>query len=356
MSKIKILPILSTVFLSPISILWENIYRVRRFSYNFGIFSRNEFKVPIISIGNLTFGGTGKTPFTLWLSDYLYGLDKKVMILTRGYKGKLEHKSGILKSDRRLGYNPMLYGDEPMLLARRLTNASIVVGKNRSENLKHYFESEKPDVVLLDDGHQHSKLARNVNIVLFDSLMSLQRYKVAPKGYMREGFSALKDADLVVLGRCDQASSEQKEKLKKMILEYNPRIPFAEISYLPTGLFDSNYEKALELDQIANQNVICIAGIASPGSFYNSIENLGAKIVHKETFPDHHYFTTEEIDRLIQLAKKENAIIITTEKDIVKIRKISDASEIYYLEIKVNFMNGKEQTQEIISKAFLSAR
>lgn len=352
----KILSLLSTVFLSPVSILWENIYRVRRFAYNFGIFSRNEFKVPIISIGNLTFGGTGKTPFTLWLSDYLYGLDKKVMILTRGYKGKLEHKSGILKSDRRLGYNPMLYGDEPMLLARRLTNASIVVGKNRSENLRHYFESEKPDVVLLDDGHQHLKLGRNVNIVLFDSLMSLKRYKVAPIGYMREGFSALKDADLVVLGRCDQASTKQIKNLRKLILKFNPRIPFAEIAYLPTGLFNSNYEKVFGLESLVDQKVVCIAGIASPESFYNSIENLGAKVVRKETFPDHHYFSLDEISRLVELAKEENAIIVTTEKDIVKIRKVSDSSEIFYLEIKVNFLNGKEQTQEIISKAFLSAR
>ena len=148
----------------------------------------------------------------------------------------------------------------------------------------------------------------------------------------------------------------QLVKLKQIILTHNSSLPIAEIAYLPTGLFDSNYQKKLKLEELVDQKVICIAGIASPGSFYSSIESLGANIIHSETFPDHHYFSVEELNRVVELAKQEDAIIVTTEKDIVKIRKISDSSSIYYLEIKVDFLNGKEETQKIISKAFLSAR
>jgi len=339
----------------PLAFLWESIYKFRRFCYNYGISPQNKFQVPVISIGNLTFGGTGKTPFTLWLSKYLGSMDKRVMILTRGYKGKLEHKSGILRTGRRLGYNPFDYGDEALVLARRLENASIVVGKNRSENLRFYFEEESPDIVLLDDGHQHLKLHRNINIVLFDTLMPLSKYKVAPLGYMREGFSALKDAELIVLGRCDQASDEQKTNLKSLIREHNKVAPFAEIAYRPKGFYYSSFEEAFDLEAIRGRNVICVAGIASPLSFYNLVESLGGIIVHKESFPDHHYFKADEISLLLEKAKQENAIIVTTEKDIVKWRRISDDKNVVYLEINIDFLSGEKETQEIISKTFLNS-
>ncbi len=351
----KVLSLVAGFLLWPLALLWESIYKFRRFCYNYGIYPQNKFQVPVISIGNLTFGGTGKTPFTLWLSKYLGSMDKKVMILTRGYKGKLEHKSGILRSGRRLGYNPFEYGDEALVLARRLENASIVVGKNRSENLRFYFEEESPDVVLLDDGHQHLKLHRNTNIVLFDTLMPLSKYKVAPLGYMREGFSALKDAELIVLGRCDQSSVEQKDKLKSLIREHNKIAPFAEIAYEPIGFYYSSYEKAFDVDAIKGKNVICVAGIASPLSFYNLVESLGGVIVHKEAFPDHHYFNSDEISRLLEKAEAEDAIIVTTEKDIVKWRRISDDQNVVYLEIQVNFLAGEKETQAIISKTFLNS-
>ena len=118
--------------LGPFSWAWESVYQVRRFAYNYGVFKRNKFQVPIISVGNLTFGGTGKTPITLWIAEYFNSRERKVMILMRGYKGKLEHSSGILRSGKKIGFNPFYFGDEALLFARRLQNVSVVVGKNRS--------------------------------------------------------------------------------------------------------------------------------------------------------------------------------------------------------------------------------
>ena len=320
--------------------------------FNYGLIKQNYFQVPIISIGNLTFGGTGKTPFTLWLSEYLGESNKRVLVLMRGYKGKLEHGSGLLKSGARLGYNPFEYGDEALLLARRLKNTFIAVGKKRSENLEHYFEEVSPDVVLLDDGHQHLKLNRDLNIVLFDSLMSLDRYKVAPSGYMREGFTALKDAQLVVLGRADQVSSNKLDELKKIISKYNHEVSFAEICYRPTGLYNVSYQKVFDVDYLVGKKVICVAGIASPTSFFKNIEMLGMDVIHQESYPDHHYFKTEEITRLLEMAEKEDAYILTTEKDIVKIRRVSDSDRVLYLEIKVHFLKGEQNAKKMISRAF----
>lgn len=354
--KINILKYLGYSFGYPLSVVWETIYRLRRFFYKYGFFNQVKFRVPIISVGNLTFGGTGKTPFTLWLSEYLESLDNKVVILTRGYKGKLESSNGIIRSKSKIKGNPLDYGDEPLVLSRRLKNTSIIVGKNRSENLDFYFREEEPDVVVLDDGHQHLKLHRNLNIVLFDCLLPLNRYKVAPLGYMREGFSALRDADLIVLGRSDQVSEKRKLKLQEELLTYlDGDVPFAEIGYRPTGVMDCSFNQVMDAKDLAGKKVICIAAIASPLSFYGLVDSLGAEIVHRESFPDHHYFKPEEISRLLEMAKKEDAIVLTTEKDIVKIRRISDDDRIAYLEIKIHFYKGEKEAKEIISRAFFNS-
>lgn len=347
---IKLGSFFSTLLL-PLSYLWSLIYRLRRFFYHFGFFKQNYFRVPIVSIGNLTFGGTGKTPFTLWLANYLNERQKSVMILMRGYKGKLEHSSGILKSGKKLGYNPFDFGDEALLLARHLKKGSVVVGKNRSENLDFYFEQEKPDVVLLEDGHQHLKLYRSCNIVLFDSLMPLDRYKVAPLGYMREGFSSLKDAHLVVLGRADQVEKEKLIELKNLLSKYlNPNTPIAEFCYRPIGFFNMNHIELLGMDEIKGRKVICVAGVANPESFFNLIESLGANVVNRYQFADHYFFTSEDMQKIMDEITQEDALLVTTEKDIVKMKRVVDDSRICYLEIQVEFLSGIEKVEEIISQ------
>ena len=335
----------------PFSLLWEWVYRIRRFAYDYGILTQNEFRVPIISVGNVTFGGTGKTPFTLWLAQYLNAIDKKVLILMRGYRGKLENKSGILRRGVRVRSNPIAYGDEALLLARRLPDASIVVGKNRSENLEYYFSSEMPDVALLDDGHQHLKIKRNLNIVLFDSLLPLSCYKLAPRGYLREGLTALGCADVVVLGRCDQVNADKREALRNLLRPYlRPTTVFAEMCYQVTGLFNSEHSCVCSLNELAGKKVICVAGIASPQSFFSQIRNAQAELIEKISFPDHHYFTKEELCSLLELAKKHDALIITTEKDMVKIKRIVDDARILYMGIDVKFMSGEEEVVKRILK------
>lgn len=342
------------IILRPLSSLWESVYKIRRFLYDFDFFEQKEFEVPIISIGNLTFGGTGKTPFTLWVSRHLEEKNKKVMILTRGHKGNLEKASGIIKSEKRLGQSPVDFGDEPVLLAKGLKNACVVVGKNRSENLDYYFEKESPDVVLLDDGHQHIKLRRNKNIVLFDCLLPLRRYRVAPLGYMREGFSALKDADLIILGRSDQVDEKTRKKLRNKIEKFlRPNIPFAEIFYHPIALHDLRGEKTLDLDILKGKRVVAAAGVASPQSFFNLLESLGADLVERFIFPDHHYFSADEVRQFVKKSESLDAIVITTEKDSVKLKRVVESDRVFFLEISVDFLSGKEHVTNLIDECCL---
>lgn len=345
--------ILKRIFLAPVSWLWGLGYYSRRICYDYGVFRQRSFQVPIISIGNLTFGGTGKTPFTLWLSEYLHTKNKSVMILMRGYKGKLENSSGLIHSGQKINPDAADYGDEALLFARRLVNATVVVGKKRSENLSFYFPKVEPDVVLLEDGHQHIKIKRKLNIVLFDALMPLHRYRVAPLGYMREGFQALKDADLIVIGRADLVPPSKIADLKKLLHPHLPAgINFAEVCFRPNGFYNSAYDMVYTLDQIRNRKVICVAGVANPQSFYKLLEDLGAEILVTESFPDHHFFKPDEINSLLSYAKNEDALIVTTEKDIVRIKKIVSDESIVFLEVDIHFLSGEKETKEIIDSCF----
>lgn len=349
----KQISIYKKIMLKPFSLIWGSLYYSRRIFYDYGIFKQRSFQVPIISVGNLTFGGTGKTPFTLWLSEYLHTKNKQVMILMRGYKGRLENSSGLLHAGKKVSPDAGDYGDEALLFARRLKDATVVVGKKRSENLSFYFPKVNPDVVILEDGHQHIKIKRKINIVLFDALMPLHRYHVAPLGYMREGFHALKDADLIVIGRADLVTPKKINSIKDMLMPYLPNaIQFAEVAFRPNGFYNSAYDMVYTLDQIRGRKVICVAGVANPKSFFKLLEDLGAEVLVTESFPDHHFFKPDEINSLLSYAKSEDALLVTTEKDIVRIKKIVNDENIVFLEVDIHFLSGEAETKKIIDSCF----
>ena len=331
-----------------LSLLWSGVHLLWRWGYRYDIFNQNKFQVPVISVGNLTFGGTGKTPFVIWLVGLLQQHNKKVMISMRGYRGKNEHSCGFLQGGRRMNANPVEYGDEALLLSKRLNHVSIVVGKNRSSNLDYYFDKELPDVVLLDDGHQHLKMDRNLNVVLFDAMMPLNKYKVAPLGYMRESFGALQDADVVVINKADQISIKELERLEQLIKKHClPDTIHAQITYYPQGIYSLKWGEKSKISDIKEKNIICVTGIASTSGFYNMIESLGINIVKKYSFPDHYLFKSNEIEMILKEAEESDSYIIMTEKDAVKMHRFSH-NKIYYLKIGIKFIKGEQETYEAI--------
>jgi len=264
------------------------------------------------------------------------------MILSRGYKGNLENKFGILHAGKKLGFNSFEFGDEPILLARGLKHSSVVVGKNRAQNLEYYFPKEQPDVVLLDDGHQHLKLKRDMNIVLFDALMPLSSYSVPPLGYMREGFFGLRDADIVVFNRADLVPEKKLIAIKKLIQPHIHRdITFVDIAHSVHGIFDSNFKKVFEPNQVQGKRVLALAGIGAPEAFFMLLEELGCELIEKRVLPDHHLWQKDELSEISRQASEKNAIVVTTEKDIVKVRHLGQGMNFYYLEIGVKFLNGE---------------
>jgi len=339
------------VLLSPLSHLWETLYRIRRSFYEYGLLKKNYFKVPIISIGNVTFGGTGKTPMIIWLTKTMEDHKLKPAILTRGYKGELEHKSGIIKGGQRFRSNPKQFGDEPLLISRKMKSGAVIVGKNRSANLKKYFAEVEPDVVLLDDGFQHIQLYRSYNIVLFDASLPLDRYRTAPMGYLREGLTALKDADAIVVSRADQVPEEKIESLLDMLSHHHRSdIPISKFKYAPDGVLDCFDNRVMDVSDFAGKNIVALTAIASPESFYQIIEDNGGNIVEKCIFPDHYFFTQSDINEILMKCAKYNAIVVASEKDMVKIRRVTQDKKIVYINISVRFLSGEEELVKGIKK------
>lgn len=349
------LQMFKSLFLYPFSWAWEGVYRARRFCYNYNLLSSYQFHIPIISVGNLTFGGSGKTPFTIWLAEFLLQEKKRPVVLSRGYKGHFEHQVGLIRGGDSFRYNPQDYGDEALLVAKRLQNVPVIVGKNRGENLKYYLPKVNPDVAILDDGLQHLKIHRDLNIVLFDSLLPLEKYQVAPRGYMREGPTALKDAQVVIFGRVDQAGPHKVAELKKKIAPYCPRdCLFAQIAYVPSGFYNSYGELVFSPEKIRGKRVLAAAALASPESFFKMLRSLGAEIAQEVAFPDHHYFTQQEILDLTKEAHKLDATIVVSEKDMVKIRAVSSDMNIFYLGITVEFKENESLLLEKIRHVFVA--
>ena len=332
-----------------IAYLWKKIYELRRFAYTIGLLESKELGVPVISVGNLSFGGTGKTPLTIWLTEFLEQFEFNVSILTRGYKSKKEKSYAVIKG-RVTGQNSVVeYGDEATMMANRLPNASIVIGRNRRENIQYYFKKLKPNVLILDDGYQHLKISRSANIVLFDSLMPIEKYKTPPLGYLREGISAIDYADYIILGRTDQTSREKINQLKDFINKNSSRnIPFAEFRYVCEGLYGEGDKKLGSDKYLKDKRIVTVSAIASPKSFYNMIEHHGGVVIEKFSFPDHHFFSENDLKEVESFAKNEGAIVLTTEKDFVKISAIKKNFDIVYLKINLEFIKGEDEFKKFL--------
>lgn len=349
--RLRLKSIIKGMALTPLSFAWEWVYRVRRSFYEYGVFKKKTFKVPIISVGNLSFGGTGKTPTIVWLAEWMIERGLTPVVLTRGYKGQLEHSSGLLKSGQKFRLNPFDYGDEPLMISNKMSKGAVIVGKNRAQNLLKYFADVKPDVVLLDDGFQHLQIYRSFNIVLFDATMPLNLYKVAPMGYLREGLSSLKDADAIIISRADMVTDEKRKKLIRLISEhFHHHPPMALTRYQPLGVFDVHDKYIFSVHELKGLRAIAVTAIASPDSFYKYLESFGVEITEKASFPDHYFFTPEDINELLIKASQQSAVILCSEKDMVKMKRVSLDSRILYTKVKVEFIGGEKELIGALSK------
>lgn len=291
--------------------------RIKTLLYSKGLFHSKRLPCPVISVGNITAGGTGKTPLVITLAKGLMDRGISVAVLSRGYKGKGSFEP--LVSDGKIVLlSPEESGDEPFLMANALKGIPVLIGKDRFANGQLALQRFKIRGVLLDDGYQHLRLHRDLNILLIDSQIGFGDHHLLPRGILREPLGHLHRADLFLLTKVEDP--ENCHPLEKLLREIHPSSPVFHSHYEPQGLIGSDGEWE-ELSSLKGKKVLAVSGIANPDYFSSLIKKCGMDIVREMTFPDHHRFTSKDL-MAIEKESKEADWIVTTEKDMVKLKNM----------------------------------
>lgn len=325
---------ISNVILSPLSALYKAVTQTRLAAYNRGLLKVTRLPVPVISVGNLTTGGTGKTPLVEWLCRTLARKQKRVCILTRGY-GRPNPGSRVIVSDGSTVLTTAAEaGDEPLLLAQNLKGlAAVISDPNRIDAGKWAIDNLGIEVFVLDDGFQHLALARDLNIVAIDSTNPWGGGKLLPAGRLREPRSSLSRADCVVVTRSDQ--SDKLVSLKAEIKRLIGRRPVVMSQMIVKGISLSNSGRSEDLRSLP-QPAGAFCGVGNPESFFELLRQGGVNPIFTRAFKDHHQYTSADFDSLIQESRKAGAqSMITTAKDAVKLQQSQFELPCYVLNIEI---------------------
>jgi tetraacyldisaccharide 4'-kinase len=290
--------------LLPLSLLYGTLARLRRMAYAGGLLRQVRLPVPVVVVGNLTLGGTGKTPLTIWLARHLVAAGWRVGIVSRGYGGHASEWPQQVRGDS----DPGVVGDEAVLIARR-TGVPMAVAPERVAAARALIEACGCNLILSDDGLQHYALARDIEIAVVDGVRRLGNRHCLPAGPLREPQSRLKAVDLIVT----QGLAERGE--------------FA-MSYRPLGIYPLRPGQPLGLDHLRGQRVHCVTGIGNPQGFFALVRSLGAQVI-PHAYPDHHEFAPEE------LQFEDADLVLMTEKDAVKCERFATA-RLWYLPVEAS--------------------
>jgi tetraacyldisaccharide 4'-kinase len=276
--------------------------RLRNVAYRRGWLESVAAGVPVISVGNLTMGGTGKTPCVEYLANGCRSRDLRVAILSRGYG-----------SDR--GHN-----DEAMVLEENCPDVPHLQGADRVLLAATAVEELESEVLILDDGFQHRRLRRDLDVVLVDATCPWGFDYLAPRGLLREPVSGLKRADVVLLTRCDLVRPDELSRIRIQVRKLAPETPIVESEHRPVAWV--NGDRTTELDAFRGRPVAAFCGLGNPDAFRRTLVELGGEPIVWRTYPDHHAYSRDDIEELREWARPlpEDAVIATTQKDLVKIR------------------------------------
>lgn len=317
--------------------LYSMVMVLRAFLYRRNIILKAEsLPVPVISIGNLTMGGTGKTPLVLYVTRYLLGLGRKPAIVSRGYGGRAGGPVHVVSDGSRILLSPALAGDEPVMLAGAVPEAPVLIAPRRIHACRRAVSEFGADVIVMDDGFQHLAVRRDVDLVLFGAGTFLGSGWVFPGGELREPFSALKRAHAFVVTGVDNDNREEVNAFRRLLKWVFPEKPVFNGEYLPVSLLHSKEKRAFAIDRARKIPLFGFAGIARPEAFRRTLERERFLLAGFKAFPDHHRYTAEDVDSLVEAALARRArALITTEKDFVKLRPFFAEFPILALKIEL---------------------
>jgi len=320
-------------FLTALSFFYALIMRLRSAIYASGIFPVRRLARPVISVGNIAVGGTGKTPTVAALARYFMARGKRVVVLSRGYGGTLAGKICIVSDGKKLLATAAEAGDEPYLLAASIPGLMVMVGADRYRAGSVAQERLNPDIFILDDGFQHLRLHRDLNVLLLDCKKPFSNGRTFPAGMLREPEAAVKRADLVIFTRCTDGNQQQvAQAIHK---------PFCRAVHALSGIVPLPDGPVQPFTGLAGMSVMAFAGIADPAAFFDALEGEGVQLVTTLAFADHIHYGEEEIAALCRLKDaSRSACMITTGKDAVKLAPYLDRlGPVYAAVLEVRFLD-----------------
>lgn len=335
---------LLSIILIPLSIIVRFIYRVRRHLYLTGYFKSFSFGLRTISIGNVVLGGSGKTPLMKWIINHL-GCDNKLLISSRGYKSNFEKIGKLVHSSETA--SAVEIGDENAELLQELKLGSIAVGRNRVDLIMNATRNDSYKYLLIDDGFQHLKIQRDLNIVLFNSMMNFEDLKIFPMGYLREGLGSLFEADIVIFTNCQDVINKNEQNILDAISPHlNDTAEILRSKTVIKNIVNLRSNEKLMVEDL--DRVILVSGIANPEKFKKLVENQKLMVLDHLYFPDHHSFKDKDYVKINKIAKKLNSSVLMTNKDAVKFDKNKMEVDFYYCDIELSFFGAEKRLIEIL--------
>lgn len=345
--------------------LYRAVVKTRVFLYKRRILRPHELGCQVISVGNVTVGGTGKTPVVEIFARELSKEGRKVAVLSRGYRReqpplwhrvldavtlRTRNRPPLVVSDgRKLLLDSAVSGDEPYMLASNLPNVAVLVDKNRVKSGRYAIQKLGCDTLVLDDGFQYLELKHRVEIVLVDRSNPFGNGNVLPRGILREPVDNIGRADFIFITKSDGTGGEE---LKAELRRLNPRAELIECRHAPRFLQDAFSRDRQGLGYLSGRRVVSLCGIAAPTSFEQEIERRGAVLLARHRFADHHRYTQQELIDIVNASQKMGAeAVITTEKDIVRFPRMDRCDvPIFFLRVDIEMISGVEDFHACIAR------
>jgi tetraacyldisaccharide 4'-kinase len=327
--------LLLRAFLTLLSYPYSLVIRARNALYDGGALRSYKAAVPVISVGNITLGGTGKTPFVEWLCRYLAGKGAKPVILSRGY-GRVRDETN----------------DEFRLMAANLPGVGHLAGPDRVASARRAESELHADCIILDDGFSHRRLKRDLDILLLDVFKPFGYGRLFPGGLLREPIEAARRADMFVLTRCDLVEEDYLEDFEDKLKRFFPTKPIARAVHRPLKVREISSGDEHPPEWLADRSVYAFCGIGNPAAFRATIEKLGASVLNFNAYPDHASYDREDVSHIRAASAESGAeIILTTQKDGVKIGGFRNTAGMYELLIGLEIVGGIEELTERVDRA-----
>ncbi len=313
-----LIPEILKVLASPLSLLTTASTKLRRYIYSQGLIVSKKLPCKVISVGNVVVGGSGKTPLTITIAKLLRKNTKlKVTIASRGYKSKSKGIS-VVSDGEKILLTPDEAGDEPYMMARKLADIPVIIGKDRYKSGLLAINLWGTQVLILDDGFQYLKLKHDIDLIVIDSTEIRKLNHTLPRGYLREPLSSIKNADGIVLTRVDQCNDISN--IYEIIRRIHNTLPIFESIYEPMSLIEMGTYRSISFDNVKGRKILAVSGIANPRSFIKTLNLLSPSQIKAFSFSDHHNYSQKEIENIERKAiELESDFIITTEKDAHKL-------------------------------------